>query len=121
MKKSDKIVFCIIETIIIVIVLGDAYYIWKKCHLLPNSYVPMDHSGMNSLLRIYRFLPEICLASIFMGTMMNISSLFIGKLKFFSELTWISRIFVRIYAAIVGLIVSYVILLVVEWVYTLCQ
>lgn len=120
MGKSDKIVFWVIEAIIIVIVLIYAYNIWEECHILPENYVPQVHGGNIWSIRIYRLLPEVCLTWIFIGSMMNISALFTAKLNFFSELSWISKIFARIYAAIVGLIASYVILLVIHWIYTRC-
>lgn len=110
MDKSDKIVFWIIETLIIILVLTGAYYILKEYHSLAGNYVtPLQ----NWILQMYRVLPEISLGGIFEGTIMNISALLTAKLKFFGKLSWLDKILMRLSVAVFALFISHITILVI--------
>lgn len=114
MEKSDKTVFWIIETIIIILVLAATFYILKEYQSLPENFTPPLHNGkIIWILRLYPVLPEFCLGGIFLGTIMNISALFTARLKFFSKLSWINKIFTRLFVAVLTLIISEVIFTIV--------
>ena len=114
MTRSDKITFWIIETLIVMLVWFVAHRIWDACHEIPDIYnVPLK-KNMTWPIRLYRHLPEVSVLFIIVGTIMNTMALFCRKLKSFKESSYIERVFIRLYAATIGLISSYIVLLLIS-------
>ena len=114
MTKTDKITFWIIESLIIMLILFGAYRIWDICHEIPENYNATISKEMTWPIRLYRHLPGVSVLFIIVGTIMNTMALFCRKLKSFKESSYIERVFIRLYAATIGLISSYIVLLLIS-------